>query len=29
MLPPQSLPDDVLTETQAQARRLMGPTYGG
>lgn len=26
---PRPLPDDALTETQAQARRLLGPTAGG
>ncbi|HYF72071.1 MAG TPA: hypothetical protein VD864_04575, partial [Nocardioides sp.] len=28
-LPPRPMPDDVLTETQAQSRRLLGPTFGG
>ncbi|HEY0902972.1 MAG TPA: hypothetical protein VGE14_03705 [Marmoricola sp.] len=27
--PPRPLPDDAFTETQAQARRLLGPTAGG
>jgi hypothetical protein len=27
--PPRSARDDVLSQTQAEARRLLGPTAGG